>query len=94
MPCAANALAISLVAEVDGEVVGHIAFSPVTISDGSQNWYGLGPISVLPKCQRQGIGRALMQEGLSRLKARGAKAAFLWATLVTMNGSASEASRN
>jgi len=74
---AANALTISLVAEFDGEVVGHIAFSPVTISDGSQNWYGLGPISVLPECQRQGIGGALMQEGLSRLKARGAEGCVL-----------------
>jgi putative acetyltransferase len=50
---AANALKISLVAEVDGRVVGHIAFSPVTISDGSANWYGLGPVSVLPDYQRQ-----------------------------------------
>jgi len=74
---AANALAISLVAEVDGEVVGHIAFSPVAISDGSRNWYGLGPISVLPKCQRQGIGGSLMREGLSRLKARGAEGCVL-----------------
>jgi putative acetyltransferase len=74
---AANALTISLVAAVDGEVVGHIAFSPVTISDGSQNWYGLGPISVLPEYQRQGIGRSLMQEGLSRLKARGAEGCVL-----------------
>ena len=35
---AAQALSISLVAEVDGKVVGHIAFSPVAISDGSSNW--------------------------------------------------------
>ena len=74
---AANALTISLVAEVDGKVVGHIAFSPVIISDGSQEWYGLGPISVLPKYQKQGIGKALMHEGLSRLKARGAKGCAL-----------------
>ena len=74
---AANALTISLVAEVDGQVVGHIAFSPVAISDGSQNWYGLGPISVLPEYQRQGIGRSLMREGLSRLKARGAEGCVL-----------------
>ena len=40
---AANALAVSLVAEVEGRVVGHIAFSPVTMSDGTPNWYGLGP---------------------------------------------------
>ncbi len=65
---AANALTISLVAEVDGRVIGHIAFSPVTISDGTRNWYGLGPVSVLPEYQRQGIGKALIQEGLSRLK--------------------------
>jgi putative acetyltransferase len=65
---AANALTVSLVAELDGHVVGHIAFSPVTISDGSRDWYGLGPISVLPKYQRQGIGSALIQEGLLLLK--------------------------
>jgi putative acetyltransferase len=65
---ATKALTISLVAEVDGRVIGHIAFSPVTISDGTRNWYGLGPVSVLPQYQRQGIGKALIQEGLSRLK--------------------------
>jgi putative acetyltransferase len=65
---AAQALTISLVAEVDGLVVGHIAFSPVTISDGTQNWYGLGPVSVLPEYQRKGIGGTLIREGLSRLK--------------------------
>ena len=65
---AAKALTVSLVAELDGRVVGHIAFSPVTISDGTQDWYGLGPVSVLPKYQRQGIGKALIREGLSRLK--------------------------
>jgi putative acetyltransferase len=48
-----NALTISLVAEVNGKVVGHIAFSPVTISDGSQNWYGIGPVSVLPEFPRE-----------------------------------------
>jgi putative acetyltransferase len=66
---AANALTVSLVAQLDGRVVGHIAFSPVTISDGTSNWYGLGPVSVLPAYQRQGIGKALIQEGLARLKA-------------------------
>jgi putative acetyltransferase len=65
---AAKALTISLVAEVDGRVIGHIAFSPLTISDGTRNWYGLGPVSVLPEYQRRGIGKALIQEGLSRLK--------------------------
>lgn len=70
---AAKALSISLVAEVDGRVVGHIAFSPVTISDGTGDWYGLGPLSVLPEYQRQGIGKALIAEGLSRLKGMNAR---------------------
>ncbi|MHC4790959.1 MAG: GNAT family N-acetyltransferase [Planctomycetota bacterium] len=65
---ATKALTLSLVAEADGRVIGHIAFSDVTISDGTRNWYGLGPVSVLPEYQRQGIGKALIQEGLSRLK--------------------------
>jgi len=69
---AADALTISLVAEIDGQVVGHIAFSPVTISDGSCDWYALGPISIQPKLHRQGIGQALVREGLVRLKALGA----------------------
>lgn len=73
----AKALTLSLVAEADGLVVGHIAFSPVNISDGTINWYGLGPISVLPKHQRQGIGKALIREGLSRLKDINAKGCCL-----------------
>lgn len=74
---AANALTISLVAELEGRVVGHMAFSPVTLSDGTPDWYGLGPVSVLPEQQRQGIGRALIEEGLSRLKARNARGCCL-----------------
>ena len=69
---AAGALTLSLVAEMDGRVVGHIAFSPVKISDGTSGWYGLGPVSVSPEYQRRGIGGALIREGLSRLKASGA----------------------
>jgi putative acetyltransferase len=65
---AAGALTVSLVAENDGLIIGHIAFSPVTISDSTQNWYGLGPVSVLPEYQRRGIGKALIREGLSRMK--------------------------
>ena len=74
---AAKALAISLVAEVDGRVVGHIAFSPVAMSDGTKNWYGLGPVSVHPDFQREGIGKALIHEGLSRLKNLKAKGCCL-----------------
>ncbi|TXH21801.1 MAG: N-acetyltransferase [Elusimicrobia bacterium] len=63
-----GALALSLVAETGDRVIGHIAFSPVTLSDGTPNWYGLGPVSVLPEHQRRGIGAALINEGLARLK--------------------------
>lgn len=74
---AAEALAVSLVAELDGRVVGHIALSPVTISDGTVGWYGLGPVSVLPEYQRRGIGKALIEEGLSRLRQLNAKGCCL-----------------
>ena len=72
-----NALTVSLIAEVDGHVVGHVAFSPVTISDGTQNWYGLGPVSVLQEHHRKGIGKSLILEGLSRLKGLNAKGCCL-----------------
>lgn len=65
---AADALTISLVVEIDRRIVGHIAFSPVTISDGSKGWYGLGPVSVLPEYQKQDIGKILINKGLSMLK--------------------------
>ncbi len=74
---AAGALTLSLVAEAGGRVIGHIAFSPVVLSDGTPNWYGLGPVSVLPPFQRQGVGRALIHEGLARLKALGAQGCCL-----------------
>lgn len=73
----ANALTISLVAEIDGQVIGHIAFSPIAISDGSLNWYGLGPISVLPKYQKQGVGKSLVLKGLSLLKDLGGQGCAL-----------------
>ncbi|WP_426356237.1 GNAT family N-acetyltransferase [Burkholderia sp. R-40] len=54
-----GALAVSLVAERDERVVGHVAFSPVSIGGapaGSHAWYGLGPLAVRPECRRQSIG--------------------------------------
>ncbi|GAC1041886.1 GNAT family N-acetyltransferase [Rhizobium sp. No.120] len=69
----AEALTISLVAIEDGDVVGHIAFSPVTIDGKDVGWYGLGPLSVTPDCQRHGIGGALVREGLLRLANMDAK---------------------
>jgi len=74
---AANALTLSLVAELDGRVVGHVAFSPVTMADGTTGWYGLGPVSVLARYQRQGIGDALIREGLARLRALQARGCCL-----------------
>jgi len=69
---AAGVLTLSLVAEFEGRLVGHIAFSPVTLSDGTKNWFGVGPLSVAPELQKQGIGKALMIEGISKLKKLGA----------------------
>lgn len=68
----AGQLAISLVAEADGDIIGHVAISPVSISDGAPGWFGIGPISVLPEYQRRGIGSQLMREALRILRARGA----------------------
>jgi putative acetyltransferase len=68
----AGVLSLSLVAEQKGAVLGHLAFSPVGIADGSPDWYGLGPVSVLPTCQGRGVGTALIAEGLARLQADGA----------------------
>jgi putative acetyltransferase len=71
---AGGALTVSLVAERDGEVVGHVAFSPVKIDGESGSWFGLGPVSVRPDLQGKGAGSALIREGLSRLEALGADA--------------------
>jgi putative acetyltransferase len=73
----AGALTISLVCEIEGEIVGHIAFSPVKITDGSTGWYGLGPVSVLPALQRQGIGTALILKGISMLNEIGGQGCAL-----------------
>jgi len=68
----AEALAISLVASEDDIVVGHVAISPVSISDGAAGWFGLGPVSVAPERQRCGIGSRLVEDALVRLRLRGA----------------------
>ena len=79
----AGALPLSLVAlGTDGVPVGHVAFSPVRIvsetGDGvAGDWYGLAPLSVLPERQREGIGAALVEAGLARLRAMGAAGCVL-----------------
>ncbi len=54
-----------------GRIVGHVAVSPVTIAPAPAGgaWYGLGPLSVLPPYQGQGIGSQLMRLALERLRA-------------------------
>jgi putative acetyltransferase len=68
----AGKLAISLVADCEGRVIGHVAASPVSISDGTPGWFGLGPISVVPEQQRRGVGSRLMREALRMLRETGA----------------------
>ena len=74
---AADALTVSLVAEVDGEVVGHVAFSPVTIAGAPSRWAGVGPVSVRPDRQRNGIGSALMVAGLAAARLAGIQGCVL-----------------
>ena len=73
----AGVLAVSLVAVAEGTVVGHVAVSPVTVSDGASGWYGLGPISVSPEHQRTGIGSQLMHAALQALRDRGGAGCLL-----------------
>jgi len=72
-----DALFLSLVAELNKRVVGHVAFSEVTIDGNYIGWYGLGPISVHPDFQKQGIGSMLIREGLNQIRERGAKGCVL-----------------
>lgn len=73
----AQALFLSLVAEIPNEVVGHVAFSSVTINGEDLSWYGLGPISVKPGFQNQGIGSKLVRDGLSLIRENGAQGCVL-----------------
>jgi putative acetyltransferase len=72
-----NVLTISIVAELDDNIIGHVAVSPVSISNGSKNWYGLGPISVSPDYQSQGIGSLLMHSALDALREKSAAGCVL-----------------
>lgn len=68
----AGLLSLSLVAEQGGEIVGHVALSPVSIADGASNWFGLAPVSVLPVHQKLGIGSRLIEAALAHLRQTGA----------------------
>ncbi len=69
----AGTLSLSLVAVQDGQIVGHVAFSPVTIAGQDHGWFGLGPVAVQPGLQGAGIGGRLIREGLARLRAGNAR---------------------
>ena len=70
---ASDMLTVSLVADEDGEIVGHVAFSPITIDGADLNWFGLGPVAVSPDHQRRGIGARLIEAGLAQLREAGAQ---------------------
>ncbi|MEL6662584.1 MAG: N-acetyltransferase [Pseudomonadota bacterium] len=74
---ASGDLTLSLVAEQDGEIVGQVTFSPVTIDTAAGDWFGLGPVAVAPARQGEGIGGALIREGLSRIRQMGAAGCVL-----------------
>jgi putative acetyltransferase len=68
-----DAISVSMVAELDGRVVGHIFFSEVAIgaSPYSYRTLGLAPMAVLPEFQNRGIGSLLVKEGLERCRQLG-----------------------
>ncbi|WP_166359732.1 GNAT family N-acetyltransferase [Pseudomonas akapageensis] len=72
-----GALTLSLVAEDESGIIGQITFSPVTIDGQTGGWFGLGPVSVKPERQGEGIGGRLINEGLARLSLQGAQGVVL-----------------
>jgi putative acetyltransferase len=73
----AGRLTTSLVAEVDGAVVGHVAFSPVSAATGAVG-AGLAPVAVLPAYRGRGIAAQLIEAGLSASRSAG----FGWAVVL------------
>ena len=73
----AGALTISLVAEDDDAVIGHVAFSPALIDGKDLNWFTLGPIAVSPARQRRGVGARLIEAGIEALRLRDANGCLL-----------------
>ncbi|MEM7006487.1 MAG: N-acetyltransferase [Pseudomonadota bacterium] len=70
-------LTLSLVAVEHGEILGQISFFPVSINGVHGEWFGLGPVSVTPARQSEGIGAKLVLDGLDRLRALGANGCVL-----------------
>lgn len=67
---AGGELVVSLVAELHGVVVGHVAFSPVTVSEASSG-RGLAPVAVLGEHRRRGVAAQLIREGIVRCRDEG-----------------------
>lgn len=70
-------LTVSLLAEIDGRSVGHIAISPTVVGATQTGWFILGPVGVLPEFQGQGIGSALIREVMNRAQLIGAQGIVL-----------------
>lgn len=70
---ATRLLSVSLVADIDGRIAGHVALSPVSLGDGTAGWHGLGPVAVDPRDQGHGVGSALVRAALAELPALGAR---------------------
>ena len=72
-------ITLSLVAEQEGEIVGHVLFSPVTVEREQRGFtaLALGPVAVLPERQNQGIGSALIRAGLEQCRVKGQPLVFV-----------------
>jgi putative acetyltransferase len=72
-----GALTVSLVAETEDAVLGHIAFSRMGLNGHDCQWLLAGPLGVLPQFQRQGIGKHLVREGIDAIRKLGAEGCIL-----------------
>lgn len=73
---AAENVVLQMVAEMDGQIVGHILFYPIGVF-GKLGAVGLGPMSVDPWVQKEGIGKALVAEGMAQMRAMGVPIVFV-----------------
>lgn len=73
----AGALSLSLVAEQNGEIIGHLALSPGAHECGDGDWFVLGPISVEPALQKKGVGGTLIAHAKAWMKAKKARGCIL-----------------
>lgn len=69
---------ISFVAEIDGELVGHVGFSPVFVEDDVFEGYILAPLAVRPAYQKQGVGSELVKTGIQFFRGRGVGMIFVY----------------